>query len=66
MADKYKTGARGLRSVLEKALLKIQFTLPKLAKQGLVSIEITEDFIKTGKDPILVFKEKGKTKSINE
>jgi hypothetical protein len=31
-----------------------------------VSIEITEDFIKTGKDPILVFKEKGKTKSINE
>ena len=66
MADKNKTGARGLRSVLEKALLKIQFTLPKLAKQGLVSIEITEDFIKTGKDPILVFKEKGKTKSINE
>ena len=65
-ADKNKTGARGLRSVLEKALLKIQFTLPKLAKQGLVSIEITEDFIKTGKDPILVFKEKGKTKSINE
>ncbi len=66
MADKNKTGARGLRSVLEKALLKIQFTLPKLAKQGLVSIEVTEDFIKTGKDPILVFKEKGKTKSINE
>lgn len=66
LADKNKTGARGLRSVLEKALLKIQFTLPKLAKQGLVSVEITEEFIKTGKDPILVFKEKGKTKSINE
>ena len=66
MADKNKTGARGLRSVLEKALLKIQFTLPKLAKQGLVSIEITEEFIKSGKDPILVFKEskeKGKTKA---
>jgi len=68
IATNNKTGARGLRSVLEKSLLKLQFKLPKLSKNaGLVSVEINGDFIKNGKDPILVFKEKkGKTKSINE
>lgn len=68
IATKNKTGARGLRSVLEKSLLKLQFKLPKLSKNaGLVSVEITGDFIKNQTDPILVFKEKkGKTKSVNE
>ena len=68
IATKNKTGARGLRSVLEKSLLKLQFKLPKLSKNaGLVSVEITGDFIKNQTEPILVFKEKkGKTKSVNE
>ena len=68
MAKKNKTGARGLRSVLEKSLLKLQFKLPKLSKNaGLTSVEITGDFIKNKSDPILVFKDVvEETKNINE
>lgn len=58
IAKKNKTGARGLRSVLEKSLLKLQFKLPKLSKNaGLQSVEITGDFITNKSDPILVFKD---------
>jgi len=68
MAKTNKTGARGLRSVLEKSLLKLQFKLPKLSKNaGLTSVEITGDFIKNKSDPILVFKDVvEETKNINE
>jgi len=67
IAKSNKRGARGLRSVLEKSLLKLQFKLPKLAKQGLVSVEITGDFIKHNKEPILVFTEEiGESTGTNE
>ena len=67
IAKSNKTGAIGLRSVLEKSLLKLQFKLPKLAKQGLVSVEITGDFIKHNKEPILVFTEEiGESTGTNE
>lgn len=67
IAKSNKTGARGLRSVLEKSLLKLQFKLPKLAKQGLVSVDITGDFIKHNKEPILVFTEEiGESTGTNE
>lgn len=45
IAHEDTTGARGLRSVIEKSLLKLQFTLPKLANNGLEKVIITEDFI---------------------
>jgi len=58
IAKTNKTGARGLRSVLEKSLLKLQFKLPKLSKNaGLRSVEITGDFINNKAEPILVFKD---------
>ncbi|MDA8882857.1 ATP-dependent Clp protease ATP-binding subunit ClpX [bacterium] len=57
-----KTGARGLRSVIEKSLLQIQFKLPKLAKQGLRSVHITDEFILGNKEPMLVFNEEEKVK----
>ena len=58
MAHEDTTGARGLRSVIEKSLLKTQFTLPKLAKQGLVKVIITKEFISGETDkPILVYAE---------
>ena len=66
IASKDKTGARGLRSVIEKSLLKLQFKLPKLAREGLKSVHITKEFIQDGADPILVFDEQRKTQSINE
>ncbi len=39
---KTKTGARGLRSVLERKLLATQFLLPSLAKQGIKVITVTD------------------------
>lgn len=56
------TGARGLRSVIEKTLLKLQFKLPRLAKEGLSSVHITDEFILGNEEPILVFDEKQKVK----
>jgi ATP-dependent Clp protease ATP-binding subunit ClpX len=59
------TGARGLRSVIEKSLLKLQFTLPKLADNGLEKVIITEDFILGNTDnPILAYAET--EQSVNE
>jgi len=58
VANEDTTGARGLRSVIEKSLLQLQFTLPKLAKEGLVKVIITKDFIDGKEKPILVFDEK--------
>jgi ATP-dependent Clp protease ATP-binding subunit ClpX len=58
IAHEDTTGARGLRSVIEKSLLKTQFKLPKLAKTGLIKVIITKDFISGDTDkPILVYKE---------
>ena len=57
-----ETGARGLRSVIEKSLLQIQFKLPKLANQGLRSVHITDKFILGNEEPILVFNEQAKVK----
>ena len=58
IAHEDTTGARGLRSVIEKSLLKLQFTLPKLAKDGLEKVIITKEFINAEVDtPILVYAE---------
>jgi ATP-dependent Clp protease ATP-binding subunit ClpX len=50
-----KTGARGLRSVIEKSLLQLQFKLPTLAKEGLKKVIITKEFIEGSNKPIMVF-----------
>jgi ATP-dependent Clp protease ATP-binding subunit ClpX len=44
-AKRHKTGARGLRGVIEKTLLKIQYGLPTMAANGIVEILIDEDVI---------------------
>jgi ATP-dependent Clp protease ATP-binding subunit ClpX len=50
------TGARGLRSVLETKLIKIQYDLPDLAKNGLSKISITKDFVMDKvAEPIMVY-----------
>ena len=72
VANEDTTGARGLRSVIEKSLLKIQFTLPKLAKEGLAKVIITNEFINDDSElPMLVYGEdkddkKDIEKTINE
>ena len=51
-----KTGARGLRSVIENALMKLQFTLPELAEQGVSKIIIDTGFVDGTTEPKLVYK----------
>ncbi|MDQ1326570.1 MAG: ATP-dependent Clp protease ATP-binding subunit ClpX, partial [Campylobacterota bacterium] len=46
-----KTGARGLRSILEEILLDIMYELPELAGYEIV---ITEDVVKTGAKPLYI------------
>lgn len=40
-----KTGARGLRSIIEQILLDIQFNLPELVQEGLSKVIITEQSV---------------------
>jgi ATP-dependent Clp protease ATP-binding subunit ClpX len=38
-ALKRKTGARGLRSIIEKLMLDVMFEIPSLNKKGILNIE---------------------------
>lgn len=50
-----KTGARGLRSIIEQILLDIQFNLPELALEGLSKVIITEQSV-ADHTPVTVYK----------
>jgi len=52
-AIKKKTGARGLRSILENAMLDVMYEIPSL--QGCTSCLVQEDAITKGAKPILGF-----------
>lgn len=54
LAMKRKTGARGLRSIMEQALLDTMFNLPSM--QGVSHIVVDADAIKCLKAPLLVMK----------
>ena len=47
-----KTGARGLRSILEGIMRNVMFEVPSI--EGVTSCTITRDVVKNKKDPILV------------
>lgn len=49
-----KTGARGLRSVIEKSLIKTQFKLPELKASGVKKIIITKESITDNVEPEMV------------
>lgn len=55
-AIKRKTGARGLRSILENVLLSLQFDLPNYSANNIEKVVITEEFINGGKEPLLVYR----------
>lgn len=57
-----KTGARGLRSVIEKRLIKVQYDLPDLKAQGAVTVRVTKDVIDGKSEPLVVFD----PKAVNE
>ena len=53
-----KTGARGLRSILEHALIDTMFDLPTL--DGVAKVVIDEHNIEDGAKPLLVYREQAK------
>jgi ATP-dependent Clp protease ATP-binding subunit ClpX len=57
-----KLGARGLRSELEKILLKTQFVLPDLATENVVKVTITEEAVTEGKEPLLIYGKRKKSR----
>jgi ATP-dependent Clp protease ATP-binding subunit ClpX len=50
-----KTGARGLRSILEHSLIDTMFELPTL--DGVAKVVIDEHIIEDGAKPLLVYRE---------
>ena len=50
-----KTGARGLRSIMEHALIDTMFDLPTL--DGVAKVVIDEHIIEDGAKPLLVYRE---------
>ena len=50
-----KTGARGIRNIIEQILLNIQFNLPELAAEGLSKVIITEQTV-VDHNPVLIYK----------
>lgn len=50
-----KTGARGLRSIIEQILLDIQFNLPEMAREGLSKVIITEKAVEDH-CPVTIYK----------
>ena len=53
LAMKRKTGARGLRTIMETALLNIMYELPDL--DNVDKVVIDRAVIEEGKDPYLVY-----------
>ena len=56
-----KTGARGLRSIIEKILLPVQFILPSLYDKGVSSVIITEGCVTEGQDPVMIYRSETET-----
>jgi ATP-dependent Clp protease ATP-binding subunit ClpX len=54
-ALKRKTGARGLRSILEQALMDTMFELPSI--RNVEKVVVDESTIEEGKPPLLVYRE---------
>jgi len=61
-AIKNKTGARGLRSILEDTLLDVMYSVPEKMKGKTGTLKITEDCILKKSEPELLIKSKGEKK----
>ena len=60
-AIKRNTGARGLRSIIEKSILELIYEIPSM--NGLKKCLITEEVIMEGKQPLLTFENEAKSVS---
>jgi len=55
-AQRRKTGARGLRAILEEAMVEVMYELPSL--QGVKECVVTEEVILRREKPILIYEKK--------
>jgi ATP-dependent Clp protease ATP-binding subunit ClpX len=62
-AVKRKTGARGLRSIMENVLLDTMFELPGLS--GVEKVVIDENMIESGNKPLLMYADQPKVSGSN-
>ena len=56
-----KTGARGLRSVIEQKLMEVQFNLPDSREEGLKKVIVNNEVILGTTQPMLFFEQKNNT-----
>ncbi len=56
LAISKKTGARGLRSIMEHMLLKMQFDLPRFSSNNIEKVVITAECVKGGTDPLFIYR----------
>jgi ATP-dependent Clp protease ATP-binding subunit ClpX len=59
-AKELKTGARGLKKIVEEVLLEYQYGAEDLAKDGLDTITIQKETITDNETPLLVYRNAGK------
>ena len=55
------TGARGLRAIIEKAMMNIMYEIP--SDDRVKSVYVTKESVADGADPELTYREEGETKS---
>lgn len=58
-----KTGARGLRGIMEQALLHTQFKLPQMRDNGVESVTVGEEVFSDGLEPTVNFRKTNIAKS---
>ncbi|MEG1499969.1 MAG: ATP-dependent Clp protease ATP-binding subunit ClpX, partial [Clostridia bacterium] len=51
-----KTGARGLRAILEEAMLSIMYKIP--SDKSIEKVVITKDVINENAEPMMIYKDK--------
>lgn len=59
LALERKTGARGLRSIMENALLNVMYDIPSL--ENLYKVVIDEGVIREGGEPLMIYEDAPKT-----
>ncbi len=52
-----KLGVRGLRNILERALLTCQYELPELEQQGIERVTVTQDTIMNNTQPVYTYRD---------
>ena len=58
-ATERKSGARGLRSILEVAMLELMYDIP--SRDDVEECVINEEVIQQGQEPMLVFKQEAES-----